>query len=125
MVKAMLACGVEADGFDFSRWCVDNASPQVREWVRWDDVLKLQPPRQPYLVLALDVLEHLPPEQVPVALANIAASLAELTSRGIARTAGNPSSTLAVAYARYERPSSAKNQRPFPSRRCRPSGSSK
>jgi hypothetical protein len=41
MVKAMRAYGVEADGFDFSRWCIDNASTQVREWVRWDDVLKL------------------------------------------------------------------------------------
>jgi SAM-dependent methyltransferase len=77
MVKAMRAYGVEADGFDFSHWCIEHASDQVREWVRWDDVLKLAPPERPYdLVLALDVLEHLPPEQVPVALANIAASTA-------------------------------------------------
>jgi SAM-dependent methyltransferase len=77
MVKAMRAYGVEAEGFDFSRWCIEHASDQVREWVRWDDVLKLAPPDRPYdLVLALDVLEHLPPEQVRVALANIAASTA-------------------------------------------------
>jgi SAM-dependent methyltransferase len=77
MVKAMRAYGVEADGFDFSHWCIEHASDQVRAWVRWDDVLKLAPPERPYdLVLALDVLEHLPPEQVPVALANMAASTA-------------------------------------------------
>jgi SAM-dependent methyltransferase len=77
MVKAMRAYGVEADGFDFSHWCIEHASDQVPEWVRWDDVLKLVPPERAYdLVLALDVLEHLPPEQVPAALANIAASTA-------------------------------------------------
>jgi SAM-dependent methyltransferase len=77
MVKAMRAYGVEADGFDFSHWCIEHASDQVREWVRWDDVLKLAQPAKPYdLVLALDVLEHLPPEQVPAALANIATSTA-------------------------------------------------
>ena len=76
MVKAMRAYGVDAEGIDFSNWCVEHASDQVREWVRWGDVLKLEPPERPYdLVLALDVLEHLPPEQVPVALANIAAAL--------------------------------------------------
>jgi SAM-dependent methyltransferase len=77
MVKAMRAYGVDASGFDFSPWCIENASPQVREWVRRDDVLDLARPPAPYdLVLALDVLEHLPPEQVPVALANIVASTA-------------------------------------------------
>jgi hypothetical protein len=41
------------------------------------DVLKLAPSERPCdLVLALDVLEHLPPEQVPLALANVAASTA-------------------------------------------------
>jgi SAM-dependent methyltransferase len=76
LVKALRGWGVEADGFDFSRWCVENAHPAAKAWVRWGDVLDLAPPERPYdLVLALDILEHVPPDSVPRMLANLAASL--------------------------------------------------
>ena len=77
LVKALRGRGVEADGFDFSRWCVENAHPSARPWVRWGDVLDLAPPVHPYdLVLALDILEHVPPDAVPRMLSNLAAALA-------------------------------------------------
>ena len=40
-VKALRGQGIEAEGVDFSRWCVDHAHPAVRAWVRWGDVLSL------------------------------------------------------------------------------------
>jgi SAM-dependent methyltransferase len=77
LVKALRGRGVEADGFDFSRWCVENAHPAARPWIRWGDALELAPPARPYdLVLALDILEHVPPDAVPRLLANLAAALA-------------------------------------------------
>ncbi len=77
LVKGLRGLGIDAEGFDFSKWCVDNAPPDVRPWIRWGDVLDLKVPPVPYdMALALDVLEHLPPEKVPHALANLASVLA-------------------------------------------------
>ena len=77
LVKALRGYGVEAEGFDFSRWCIDNAHPTARAWVRWGDVLDLKPSARPYdMVLAIDILEHLPPEKVPLAIENLVAALA-------------------------------------------------
>ena len=77
LVKALRGLGVEAEGFDFSRWCVENAHPAAKPWVRWGDVLDLARPDRPYdLVLALDILEHVPPASVPRMLANLAGALA-------------------------------------------------
>ena len=76
LVKALRGRGVEAEGFDFSRWCVENVHPDVKAWVRWGDVLDLARPERLYdLVLALDILEHVPPASVPLMLANLAGSL--------------------------------------------------
>lgn len=77
LVKGLRGLGVDAEGFDFSEWCIKNAPADVRPWVRWGDVLDLKQPDQPYdMVLALDILEHLPPEHVPQAIANLASALA-------------------------------------------------
>jgi SAM-dependent methyltransferase len=76
LVKALRGWGVEAEGVDFSRWCVDHAHPAARAWVRWGDVLSLPRPAGPHdVVLALDILEHLPPDRVPAALHNLAGAL--------------------------------------------------
>jgi len=76
LVKALCGHGIEAEGFDFSRWCVDNAHPAVKSWVRWGDVLDLKATPESFdLVLALDILEHLPPDRVPVAIANLVSTL--------------------------------------------------
>jgi SAM-dependent methyltransferase len=76
LVKALRGLGLEAEGFDFSKWCIDNAHPAAKPWVRWGDVLDLVPSDPAYdMVLALDILEHLPPDGVPRALGNLGASL--------------------------------------------------
>ena len=74
LVKAMRGSGVDAWGFDFSKWCVENAHPAVKDRVVWGDILDLGkftggPPGD--LALTLDILEHLPPDRVPAALANL------------------------------------------------------
>jgi SAM-dependent methyltransferase len=77
LIKALRGYGVQAEGFDFSHWCIENADPQAGPWVRWGDVLELPVSGPEHdLVLALDVLEHLPPEKVPLAIGNLAAALA-------------------------------------------------
>jgi len=77
LVKGLRGLGVDAEGFDFSKWCIENAPPDVRPWIHWGDVLDLERPAAPYdMVLALDIFEHLPPEKVPFALKNLASVLA-------------------------------------------------
>jgi len=76
LIKALRGRGLEAEGIDFSHWCVENAHPAAREWVRWGDVLDPESLGKGYdLVLALDILEHFPPDLVPRALANLAGAL--------------------------------------------------
>ena len=76
LVKSLRGLGVDAEGFDFSKWCIENAPPDVRPWIRREDVLDLKQPADGYeMVLALDILEHLPPEKIPQALKNLAAVL--------------------------------------------------
>jgi len=79
LVKALRGSGVDARGFDFSKWCVENAHPAVKDLVFWGDILDLGrdvscPPYD--FVLTLDILEHLPPDKVPTALANLTALMA-------------------------------------------------
>jgi len=79
LVKALRGAGVDAWGFDFSKWCFENAHPAVKDRVVWGDILDLgkhagAPPHD--LVLTLDILEHLPPDRVPAALANLTALMA-------------------------------------------------
>lgn len=73
MVKAQRAQSIAAEGIDFSKWCIEHADASVREWVRWGDILAEPGQAGVYdLVLALDVLEHLPPEKIGEALGNLA-----------------------------------------------------
>lgn len=76
LVKGLRGFGIDAEGFDFSEWCVEHAPSDVRPWVHWGDVLDRRKPGKPYdMVLALDILEHLPPEKVPQAIENLALTL--------------------------------------------------
>ncbi len=79
LVKALRGMGVDAWGFDFSKWCVENAHPAVKDRVVWGDILDLgtfaSAPLHD-LILTFDILEHLPPDKVPSALANLTALMA-------------------------------------------------
>lgn len=78
MVKALRAQNVAADGIDFSQWCIDRADASVKDCVKWGDILQPVPPAEEGvydIVLALDVLEHLPPEKINEALGNLAKRL--------------------------------------------------
>jgi SAM-dependent methyltransferase len=78
MVKALRAQNVAAEGIDFSRWCIERVDPAVKDWARWGDILAEVPPSDQGaydLVLALDVLEHLPPEKINEALSHLAKRL--------------------------------------------------
>ena len=79
LVKAMRGSGVDAWGFDFSKWCVENAHPAVKDRIVCGDILDLGKfAGAPLydLVLTLDILEHLPPDRVPAALDNLTALMA-------------------------------------------------
>lgn len=77
LVKGLRGLGVSAEGFDFSEYCIEHAPDDVRPWVYRGDVLDWRKPGEPYdMILALDILEHLPPEKVPQAIENLTLNLA-------------------------------------------------
>src|SRR5688500_17039677 len=70
VVEALRELGMDAEGTDVSQWAVDHAAPGARGHVFWGNLLhRLPVPDDRYeLVTALETLEHLPPEVVPMAL---------------------------------------------------------
>jgi SAM-dependent methyltransferase len=73
LVEVLRERGIDAQGCDVSQFAIDHASPGAVGHIRlanlfaglpWDD-------RSFDLVTALEILEHLPPDQVPEALAEI------------------------------------------------------
>lgn len=73
VVEALRELDVDADGTDISQWAVDHAGVGARGHVFWGNLLHRLPVRdgQYELVTALETLEHLPPEAVPAALAEL------------------------------------------------------
>jgi SAM-dependent methyltransferase len=73
VVEALRELGLDAEGIDVSQFAVDHAAAGARGHVRQGNLLG----RLPYdagtvdLVTALETLEHLPPEAVPRAVAEL------------------------------------------------------
>lgn len=64
LVRAMRVLGIEAFGYDVSDYAIKNADPLVKEHVRVSDGITI--PFHDYfdLVVAFDVLEHIPEPEV-------------------------------------------------------------
>ena len=72
VVEALREVGIDANGFDVSQWAVDHAALGARGHVRRGDLTEGLPLRSPVpMVSCLETLEHLPPDAVPAAVAEL------------------------------------------------------
>jgi SAM-dependent methyltransferase len=73
VVEALRELGVDAIGTDVSQWAVDHPALGAQGHLVWGDLLDRLPFKtgQFDLVTALETLEHLPPEAVPKAVAEL------------------------------------------------------
>jgi SAM-dependent methyltransferase len=72
LVEALVERGIDAHGVDISDYAIGQAAPAVRDRVR---VASLTAPLDGRydLIVCIEVLEHMPPDEARVALANICA----------------------------------------------------
>lgn len=73
VVEALRELGLEAEGVDVSQFAVDQAAQGARGHIRFGDLTHRLPfpDRHFDLVTALETLEHLPPEAVPLAVGEL------------------------------------------------------
>lgn len=73
VVEAMRELGVDAKGTDVSQYAVDHAAQGARGHIQFGDLMARLPFRSDTfdLVTVLETLEHLPPESIPKALAEL------------------------------------------------------
>lgn len=70
LVNALVNLGIDARGFDYSRFAVRHSLKAVHKRISWGDLLAGLPAKSKSVdvVVALETLEHLPPEQISAAI---------------------------------------------------------
>jgi 2-polyprenyl-3-methyl-5-hydroxy-6-metoxy-1,4-benzoquinol methylase len=77
LVEALCDQGVDAVGFDISPYAVSKARADIKDRLKVHSILDPIPivdHRKYDLVICIEVLEHLPPEQAAIAVANLCAA---------------------------------------------------
>jgi 2-polyprenyl-3-methyl-5-hydroxy-6-metoxy-1,4-benzoquinol methylase len=74
LIRALREVGVEAYGVDISKWAVENADEKAKNYIYLGDIADLSRWKNGEfdLVVAADVLEHIPKEKLPKVLDEIA-----------------------------------------------------
>jgi 2-polyprenyl-3-methyl-5-hydroxy-6-metoxy-1,4-benzoquinol methylase len=90
LVEALRDRGVEAWGIDISEYAIDHVRPDIRPYCRVASITDdLQ--RWYDLIVCLEVIEHLPEEQVHDAVANVATHTAQVLFGSTPDDFGDPS----------------------------------
>jgi len=72
LVETLRARGVDASGIDLSTWAIEHATEAAKPHVREGSIV--EPFEGQYdLIVCIEVLEHMPPEEAEKAIANFAA----------------------------------------------------
>lgn len=72
VVEALRELDIDASGCDVSQWAVDHAAPGARGHLRRGDLIAGLPTGEPFpLVTCLETLEHLPPDAIGPAVAEL------------------------------------------------------
>jgi SAM-dependent methyltransferase len=72
LVETLRARGVDATGIDLSTWAIEHATEAAKPHVREGSIVEPFD-RQYDLIVCIEVLEHMPPEEAEKAIANFAA----------------------------------------------------
>jgi 2-polyprenyl-3-methyl-5-hydroxy-6-metoxy-1,4-benzoquinol methylase len=72
LVEALRDRGVDARGIDLSSWAIEHAPEKVRPFVREGSIAEPFDARYD-LIVCIEVLEHMPPDEADRAIANFAA----------------------------------------------------
>jgi Methyltransferase domain len=73
LVEALRARGVDAWGVDVSEYAIDHVDDSVKEYC-WRGSLVEPLPRRYDLVTCIEVIEHMPPHESDIAIANLCAA---------------------------------------------------
>jgi len=72
LVEKLRERGVKAFGVDISEYAIQNVHPDIRDYCWVGSVLEVFPQRYD-LIVSIEVLEHLPPEEAQLAISNLCA----------------------------------------------------
>jgi SAM-dependent methyltransferase len=67
LVEALRELDIDARGFEFNQYCVDNPAPGAAGHIAWGDITRgvTAPSRSADVVIAAEVCEHLPEKKIP------------------------------------------------------------